>query len=456
MTTATRERTNHRLYPYQEEDVEQLIARPRLILGSVMRAGKMVETFELVKRLNLSNILVVCPKNMVPEWLYAMDDWSIERSRFDVINYEKLRRSEIISLIQKAAYEMLVFDECHYLKNRNAQQTKGAILIAPFAPRVILASGTPLQNDPRDLFPLLHIIDSAAFPSFSAFDNRYCYYEQLPRPPFPRIFVSAKNKVELRELLGRYMLRREKEELVDWEGRRIVLERMPTHTIPIELDNKQLENYLTMEDELFAILDSGEKVTAPKTIAQIMRLRQICLDPHLLSPSLPLTSSTSAKTRMVLTLADGAGGPLIVYTYFETYARILKEELDRRGISNASYTGQTKGDENRHHIVEEFREGKYKVLIGTIKTMGLGLNLTASHEVVFTDYWWNPAVNDQAASRAEGTGQVQPLEISELWAIGTIEDHMRRVLKRKEKMSEEIVLNETINSMRKAREGKNG
>src|SRR5271157_4192053 len=213
--------TNHKLYPYQEEDVLELIDRPKVILGSVMRSGKMIETFELVRRLDLQNIFIACPKPLVPEWRYKIEDWLGEEwlSRFDIFNYEKLRKGDLMYLVQKAGYELIVFDEAHKLKNRQAQQTKGAYLITGFTPRLILATGTPIENHPGDAWSLLHMIDPILFASYWAFVERYCIIQQLPKPPYPRIIMGPRSdtKQELRELLAKYMLRREKNELHDHE-----------------------------------------------------------------------------------------------------------------------------------------------------------------------------------------------------------------------------------------------
>ena len=447
------------LYPYQLEDVDELKGRPRIILGSVMRAGKMVETFELVKQLDLQNVLIVCPKPMIAEWHYNVIDWlgPEYELRFDIVNYAKLRRPQFVSVVQQSKYDLIVFDEAHKIKNRQAQQTKGAFLIGSFAKRIVLATGTPMENNPADLWSLLHIIDPKTFNSYWKFAERYCYIQQLPVPPYPRVIVGSKNKEELRELLGGYMLRREKWELKDHNGCPVVLDRLPERTIPVELFPEQMKKYKSMEDDLFVLLDNGEKVTAPAVIAQLTRLRQICLEPNLLSSG-EKVSSPSAKTELVLELIEDADGPVVIFTYYEKYANILAEELRRNKISHALYTGPV-DDYTKHKVKEDFQAGKYQALIGTIGSIGLGLTLTASHIPIFTDKFWNPQVNDQCISRLEGTGQSRPVQPIDLWAQGTVEDHMHHVLTRKLRtfrdvvVTEQEVLAETIESMRRARGG---
>jgi SNF2 family DNA or RNA helicase len=214
-----------------------------------------------------------------------------------------------------------------------------------------------------------------------------------------------------------------------------------------------------MEEELFALLDNGEKITAPAVLAQRTRLRQICLEPNLLSLDNKV-SSPSAKTEIVMELVEDADSPVIVMTFFEQYARILTEELRKAGFKGAEYSGAPDIVPQRHQIVMDFQAGKYQFLVGTITSIGLGLTLTAAHQLIFTDMFFNPQVVNQCVSRLEGSGppvQTHPVEVVDLWAKGTVEDHLHRVLHRKREMfnaivaTEQEVWQETIDEMRASR-----
>jgi len=306
-------------------------------------------------------------------------------------------------------------------------------------------SGTPMMAGPQDLFSLLNIIDANTFKSYKAFVERYCIIVQLPKPPFVNIIVGVRKdtREELSNTLSKYMIRREKKDVLD-------LPPKTYRTIPVELEPSQFDKYLQMENYLFTLLDSGEKITAPAVTAQITRLRQICLEPNLLSQT-EKVSSPSAKTLLLLDLIEGINSPIVVYTVFEKYTRILSEELTKHHISHTLYTGTVSVD-NRTKAKMEFQQGKYKVLLGTITTMGLIITLTISHTVIFTDNYWTPAVNEQAVDRVHRIGQVHPVDILDMWAKGTIEDHVHRVLSRKEKPIGEIMLRaKVLESLRQER-----
>jgi len=435
------------LYPYQIEDVKSLTERPRCILGSEMGVGKTAEVLALTKQEDLAYILVICPKSLISEWKYQIEQWLGKEwlDRFIILNYEKLRKDTVLADIISYGWDLICFDECHKLKNPKAKQTKGATLISRDGARVIMMSGTPMMAGPQDLFSLLHIIDPITYKSYNDFRDRYCVTVQLPKPPFPTIIVGPRKDTqeELSNILSQYMIRRLKKDVLDLPPKMY-------RTIPVELEPSQLAKYRQMEDELFVLLDSGEKITAPAITAQITRLRQICLEPNLLS-QIEKVSSPSTKTLLLLDLIEGIQSPIVVYTVFEKYTRILSDELTKHKVPHTLFTGAT-SISDRTQALRDFQSGKYKVLVGTITTMGLGVTLTASHTVIFTDNYWTPAVNEQAVDRVHRIGQNETVDVLDMWAKGTIEDHVHRVLTRKEKPINEIILRaQVLESLRQER-----
>lgn len=435
------------LYPYQVEDVKSLTERPRCILGSEMGVGKMIEALALVKQEDMASILVVCPKSLISEWELQIEQWLGKEwlDRFTILNYEKMRKDTVLAAIISYKWNLICFDECHKLKNPKAKQTKGATLISNDGARVILMSGTPMMSGPQDLFSLLRIISPTNFKSHKDFIERYCVTVQLPKPPFVNIIVGPRKETqeELSNILSQYMIRREKKDVLDLPPKLY-------RTIPVELEPSQLAKYKQMEDELFVLLDSGEQIFAPAITAQITRLRQICLEPNLLS-EIEKTSTPSTKTLLLMDLIEGIKGPVVVYTVFEKYTRILSAELTKHKVPHTLFTGQT-SIPDRTQALRDFQSNKYKVLVGTITTMGLGVTLTASHTVIFTDNYWTPAVNEQAIDRLHRIGQTEIVDILDMWAKHTIEDHVHRVLDRKEKPITEIMLRaKVLESLRNER-----
>lgn len=54
--------------------------------------------------------------------------------------------------------------------------------------------------------------------------------------------------------------------------------------------------------------------------------------------------------------------------------------------------------------VNSNREDNVTVLLASIKSASVGLNLIAANHVILCDPWWNPAVEDQAMERVHRIG----------------------------------------------------
>jgi SNF2 family DNA or RNA helicase len=69
----------------------------------------------------------------------------------------------------------------------------------------------------------------------------------------------------------------------------------------------------------------------------------------------------------------------------------------------------------------------------------VGLNLQFAQYVFLFDRWWNPAVEDQAINRAHRIGAAGAVTVTRFLAVGTIEERIDEVLKRKRDLSDAIL-----------------
>ena len=63
--------------------------------------------------------------------------------------------SKLEDNIIKMNFKIAIADEAHYLKNSKSKRSETLIPILSNCKHVILMSGTPALNRPRELFPLL-------------------------------------------------------------------------------------------------------------------------------------------------------------------------------------------------------------------------------------------------------------------------------------------------------------
>ena len=89
--------------------------------------------------------------------------------------------------------------------------------------------------------------------------------------------------------------------------------------------------------------------------------------------------------------------------------------------------------------MKRFQSGEVQVFLISLKAGGTGLNLTAADTVILYDPWWNPAVEAQAIDRSHRIGQDKPVFVHRLVTLGTIEEKMLELQRRKGALAEGLL-----------------
>src|SRR5262245_59660520 len=112
---------------------------------------------------------------------------------------------------------------------------------------------------------------------------------------------------------------------------------------------------------------------------------------------------------------------------------LVEPELRAAGLDFARLDGSTR---DRAGVVARFQDpAGPPLLLVSLTAGGLGLNLTAADHVVILDPWWNPAVEDQAASRAHRSGQDRPVRVTRIAAEHTVEDRVLQLQRGKQALA---------------------
>ena len=111
-------------------------------------------------------------------------------------------------------------------------------------------------------------------------------------------------------------------------------------------------------------------------------------------------------------------------------AALKREPKFAPGSGRYGYTrldGGMSADE-RMKALKRFRDDKsMRVFLMSLKTGGVGLNLTAARRVYLLDPWFNPATEEQAMDRVHRLGQEQPVIATRFIVRGTVEEKMLKL-----------------------------
>jgi SNF2 family DNA or RNA helicase len=80
-----------------------------------------------------------------------------------------------------------------------------------------------------------------------------------------------------------------------------------------------------------------------------------------------------------------------------------------------------------------------KVFVGSVRSAGVGIDLTAADVVIHYDRWWNAAMEDQATDRVHRIGQTKSVQIIKLVTSGTVEDRIHRIITAKRQLTEDVL-----------------
>ena len=352
---------------------------------------------------------------------------------FIITNVESLRSEEItealVTMCENGEIGMIITDEIHKMKNPSSQQGKAFLKLR--TKTMIAMTGTPLMNNPLDLYVILKWLGYEDH-AFYSFKKHYCVmggyggYE----------IVGYKNISELKEKLDEIMLRRKQKDVLDLPEKTYVEEY-------VDMTPKQEKIYREVTQEIKSNIDIIS--TAPNPLAELIRMRQATGYTGILSS----TIKESAKLDRMEELVEEALANDKKVVIFSNWTQMTNEIYKRlhKNYKVARITGQTK-DNERQEIVDNFQTGDLNILIGTVGAMGTGLTLTAGTVEIFLDEPWNRANKEQAEDRCYRIGQKNNITIYTILCKNTIDERIHELVYKKGKMADALVDGKIVGNKR--------
>jgi SNF2 family DNA or RNA helicase len=249
-----------------------------------------------------------------------------------------------------------------------------------------------------------------------------------------------KNLVMQKHLAARvrpFLLRRTKE---------LVAKDLPEKTEitrTVELEGSQRDLYETVRLAMYdkvreALIVKGLAKSQIVILDALLKLRQVCCDPRLVSLAAARSVEGSAKLDQLMEMIEelvAEGKKILLFSQFTSMLDLIEPELERRGIEFVQIRGDVK---DRATPVQRFQAGEVPLFLLSLKAGGTGLNLTAADTVIHYDPWWNPAVENQATDRAHRIGQDKKVFVFKLIAAGTIEERMVELQEKKRAIAASI------------------
>lgn len=386
------------------------------VLGTRFRktTGKPYEGSTKDKLADLENL---------PDCRYLITNIETLRAGAEKISKSKYHfpvAEKLAELCKKGIISVIAFDECHKSKDPTSLQSQAMSLLS--APYMAAMSGTPLMNNPLDLyFPLSWL--GYEKHSFYQFKQHYCTLGGWGGSQV----VGYKNLEEIRALMDEVMLRRLKTEVLDLPEKLRKIEY-------VDMTAKQAQIY---KEVYMGVMNELQKIKfSNNPLSMMIRLRQATGWTGILSQ----TVQESAKMDRMVELIEeisASGQKAIVFSNWESMTEVAKAKL--KAYNPAYITGNTKTDDRMNEVSRFQNDKNCKVIIGTIGAMGTGLTLTAAQNVIFLDSPWNMALKAQAEDRAHRIGTQGTVNVITLVCKNTIDERIEELVEKKGQIADALV-----------------
>jgi superfamily II DNA or RNA helicase len=441
---------NATLRPYQQEGLDWLQHLVACDVGGVladdMGLGKTLQTIahlslEKESGRMLEPALILMPTSLIGNWQRELKKFAPhlkvlvlhgpkrdtrrgELTHADVVltTYPLILRD--LEHFRDRNFHVLILDEAQAIKNPRSQVNKAVGALS--ARHRLCLSGTPVENNLEELWSLFDFL----MPGFLGDADRF---RTTFRTPIERD-GNAQKLEALRAAVAPFILRRMKEHVARDLPPKTELVR------PVELAGDQRELYESIRaaahsEVRTAIRKKGIPGSTITILDALMKLRQVCCDPRLVSVPSARTVNGSAKCELffeLLTTQLEQGRRVLVFSQFTRMLALLSQGLKERNIRQVELTGSTV---DRQKVVDAFEARQADVFLISLKAGGTGLNLISADTVIHYDPWWNAAAQSQATDRAYRIGQTKPVFVYNLIVAGSVEERMLRLQQKKQQLA---------------------
>jgi SWI/SNF-related matrix-associated actin-dependent regulator 1 of chromatin subfamily A len=448
------------LRPYQQRGVDFIVNTPDAMLADDAGLGKTVQAIEAARRLDALRILIAAPAIARLSWPLEIQKFWPQRLRHTVVvmpgdrptpslhapvlilivSYDVLSTSAgPWSLpLRTSKWDLLILDEAHYLKgpSNRTRFVYGDKGLRATAKRVLLLTGTPAPNHVGELYfhylglwpEALGISDPRTGQprplTEIEFQDRFC---RVDDGIYGRRIVGSKNQATLRAALAPFVLRRRTHD---------VLRELPPLTlrdVPLDLnlrsvDLQNLHRYIGtgMFRELQALITAAPEIDNNAKLVTFLQQHDAVLAG--LRRALGLIKAPACADWAEEQLINGTEKILLFAWHRDVIDLLTKQMIEYEPAVIDGHTSPGK----RQEAINAFQTRRQcRVFIGQILAAGTAVTLHAGQQVGIVEPSWVPAENWQAIKRAHRIGQTHAVIASFLYAPGTIDEAIMRVMRRK-------------------------
>lgn len=330
-----------------------------------------------------------------------------------VVNYETFWRTEVFKVLMAVTWEKVICDESQKIKSYSSKCSKEAWVVGKKSGSRTCLTGTPLDNDPADIFGQYRFLDDRIFGRYwTHYKNKYAVMNQwIPQKVDKWINLEELNRKfnSIRYFIGKEVLTLPEKQEIE---------------IEVPLSAAGMKVYRQMKKESMAEvqreMQDGQKdiktAVACNGAVQFLRLLQLAQG-YIRDDEGEEVNTDTEKRKVLLELIESACEPVCVFGWFKHDMAIIRECAGILGLRYGEISGDRK-DLTPHAEMPD----NIDVMGVQCKSGGAGIDLTRSRiGIILNTGMLTPGGEDQMLARQHRPGQTRNVVFYRLIAPGTVE-----------------------------------
>lgn len=393
------------LYPQQRDAIQHLYETPLsgTMIQIALRLGKTPTAIVGANLTGSKKCLLVCPASLIGTWQREISKWSDGSTDFVVASYQSV--SLHLEKYRTTRWDLMILDESIMVQNRETKRFKALKQLRTRTKRCWCLSGNPTSKYTDRYWAQLHLCCPNLFASYWRFVDRYC--QVVETPPWGREIVGP-SSINLVEDLDDVIFCRHHEDV----GLTPDIRPEPMY---VNLLTPQQKTYDSIINDFIVQLESGEEMSVPNQMAQLIRCQQATSNLKNLG-----LADISAKSDLVESILkdETVQGPILIWVHWSETGKQLAARLGK-----SHRVGLVLGDTQRpDRILDDFKAGKYDILIMSITIGKFGHTFDMVNTVIYHDRIWDFDSYYQSFYRAWTPARTTPIRVISLIASGTIDE----------------------------------
>lgn len=414
-----------------------MASRDRFGLHDEMGIGKTATTVGAVNRIMGRRGVVVCPGMLRENWLKEFKRFSTyplrvckglnihdfvawSRDKYDVLVTSYELATKWLPEFQKLGefLDFVAFDEAHYLKNITSARSKamlgedanGMDCILEWATHAWHVTGTPMANDPMDIYTFLRFAKAI---SLDPNEFMRVFFDSTLSTYGVRNTVKPEMVPTLQALIYNNAIRRTHQDVG------MQLPKIWMQEVLIDGDTREITDFIKEHPGLEqSIIDAIEQGGLSFLDAQhIATLRRLVGK----AKSIPYV-------QMLKSEMDSGSGKRVIFGLHTEALHYIYNSMRKAGYDFVIVDGRT-SETDRQIAVERFmKDPNCLGFIGHIRVAGVGLTLTESSEIDMFESDWSPAGNAQAIKRIHRYGQTQDCRARFITLARSVDEAVNKIV----------------------------